>query len=185
MTGLFPEAVKTGRLPERVDAVAGFCYSLNLNPEDIMQFKIGKPRRRFALLALALSASVLQVLGGSLPSLVVCHKGDRPPRVEFFSDSCSCRQAEFHPCFDPDRKGVPCLGESCTDVHLKSHVLIADRSYWHRASDKSKRRAHGAEPGASGFASFSLRPVPGDRGAPRAASPPPLSLLFSGSRLRC
>jgi len=31
MTGVFPEAVKTGRRPKRVDAVAGFCYSLNLN----------------------------------------------------------------------------------------------------------------------------------------------------------
>lgn len=150
-----------------------------------MKPKIGKPCRRFVVLALALSACVMQVFCGSLPSLVVCHRGDRPPRVEFFSDSCSCRQEEIHSCSDQNKHAASCLGEACTDVHLKSHVLCTSRSQWRFAFEKSPRRSIEPERYACAYAAINLRPVADDRGAPRAESPPPLSLIYATFRLRC
>ena len=168
-----------------IDRVAGFCYSLPLDPEDIMQFKIGEPRRRLVWLALALSASVMQVLGSSLPSLVVCYKADRPPRVEFFSNSCSCRQADIHSCSPQGGHGAPCLEEDCTDVHLRSHVLLAAPPLHQRPFIRVRRLTPRSGWLMPGTAIISLRPEPNDRGAPRAEFPPPLSVLNANSPLRC
>ncbi|HUU05526.1 MAG TPA: hypothetical protein VMZ49_06560 [Patescibacteria group bacterium] len=150
-----------------------------------MKPQIGKPCRRVVLLVLAFSASVMQVLGFSLPSQVVCQRADRPPRLEFFSDSCSCRHEEIPSCFDQNAHGVPCFGHACTDIHLKSPALLSASVCWNHTSVRGERCSPGVEPSLSEFAFFSLRPGPDDRGVSRAESPPPLSHLSVNSRLRC
>jgi len=150
-----------------------------------MQHQIGTPRRRRVLLVLAMTASVMQVFGSALPSLVVCHRADRPPRLEFFSDSCSCRQADPHSCSPRSGHDAPCLEEDCTDVHLKSHLLPASRPLRLGASLKGQRRVFGPEAPISGVALSSRRPAADERGLPRAESPPPLSPPGLNSRLRC
>ncbi len=149
-----------------------------------MQTRIGKPARRAAWLALALSASVIQVLGCALPSWVVCHKEDRPPRVEFFSDSCSCRLEKIHSCSDRNGHGDPGLGASCIDVHLQSHILITARANRQSPSAKSPRPVAGSEACAPGSTFANPRPAAACGGLPRAKSPPPLCLACADS-LRC
>jgi len=148
-----------------------------------MQFRIGKPCSRRLWLALAFFACLMHVLACALPSLVVCHKADRPPRLEFFSDSCSCFLEETHSCADQDAHGIPCVGEACTDIHLKSYILVTARSCGLRTSLSKERRISDPEQHASAFAFFSLRPLPEISAMPKAASPPPLSCSIS--RLRC
>lgn len=150
-----------------------------------MQTKIGKPCRRPVLLVLALLANVMQVLGCTLPSLVICHKANQPPRLEFYSDSCSCSQEETHSACDRIGHGVPCLGEACTDIHLKSHVLLTARAPWQRDSIKGPRRTPGLELRVFAPAFFDLRPLPDDRRLSKAESPPSLSPAYANSRLRC
>jgi hypothetical protein len=150
-----------------------------------MKSQTGKFRRRLPWLALALTASVLQVISCALPSLVVCHKGDRPPQVEFFSDSCSCRRMTVHAGSDRSGNGVHGLGESCTDVHLKSHVLLPARTLRHDVSVAGSRCLPGPERAVSGSTVFRLRTLPRHRGAPGAVSPPFPTFLFTTILLRC
>ena len=141
-----------------------------------MQFRIGKPWDRRLWLVLAFLACFMQVLACALPSLVVCHKADRPPRLEFFSDSCSCRVEEIHSCTDQNEHGTPCLGEACTDIHLKSHSLVAARSHGPRVSLTGEQRASEPERHASGFASACARfrkSLPCPRRHPRRRFPFP------------
>jgi hypothetical protein len=150
-----------------------------------MKSQIGKSSRRLVLLALALSASVMQVLAFSLPSLVVCQRADRPPRLEFYFDSCSCSHEENPSCFDLSSRGIACFGHACTDIHLKSPALLSAAVRWNNTSVTGRQRSPGAEPGVSESAFFILRPGPENRGSPKAESPPPLSHLSVNSRLRC
>jgi len=150
-----------------------------------MQLQTGTPRRRRVLLVLALTASVMQVLSCTLPSLVVCHRVDRAPRLEFFSDSCSCRQADPHSCSPRSGHDASCLEEDCTDVHLKSHLMLTARPLRMGAHLKGQRRILGQESPVPGDAFSSRRPEADSRGLPRAESPPPLSLPGLNSRLRC
>ena len=144
-----------------------------------MQLQIGKARRRRAWLVLALSASLIQVLGCMLPTMVLCHKDGRPPRLEFFSDSCSCSQADALACPPRDGHDAPCLENDCTDVPLKSHVLLA-------AAERRPRPAVAARWAHPRPASVPAGPsAAGSAFMTRAESPPPLPCAFSDSRLRC
>ena len=150
-----------------------------------MHLQTGKPLRRRLLSALALSASVMQVLGCALPSLVVCYKADRPPRVEFFSDSCSCHLEEIHSGSDRDGRGVPGLGGSCTDIHLNSHALFVARVNRQPASTPCPRHVSGSEAYAPGSVFANPLPAAATGGPPGAGSPPPFSLVCADSLLRC
>jgi hypothetical protein len=150
-----------------------------------MQPMIGKPGRRALWLALALTASVIQVLGSSLPSLVVCQKVDRPPRIEFFSDSCSCRQKAIHSYFDQNGNGVFRFGETCTDIFLQSHALLAAAARRQCHSANGTRRTLGPERHSIGSGFLCPQPMPGCFRALKAEPPPSLSLSRTNSRLRC
>lgn len=150
-----------------------------------MKLRTGKFRRRSLLLALALTANVMQVLGGALPSRVVCLKADRPPQVEFFSGSCSCRQDEHHSCADRSQPCVPCLGERCTDIHLKSHGLFATRPFRLGASLRGQRYTPRPERLLSPSSFINLQAGLVLRVLIRSGPPPSLGPLFAESILRC
>jgi hypothetical protein len=130
---------------------------------------------------LAFSACILQALSGSLPSLVVCCKPDRPPHVEFFSDSCSCRQ-DVASCRGNDDHAIFCVAEKCIDIHLVSPAALAAPLKWQRPPGASRAALGGTVPTRTASAAFRL----GFQGfgMPRAAPPLP-SASCAISRLRC
>ncbi len=135
-------------------------------------------------LALAFMACVLQVLGLALPSLVVCYRTDRPPRVEFFSSSCSCRLEALHPGCQFDASGAPCLEASCTDLHLDSHPALTVAAPRHHAPGDLRQRLVAADRSAFGSAFLLLRLTSHRCGIAKMEGPP-LVASFAASRLRC
>ncbi len=96
----------------------------------------GNSRCRSLALFMALSSCALQVLGFSLPSLVVCYRADRSPQVEFFAGSCSCRQAARH---SDCQHGAPCLEAACTDIRLGAPAALIAAAIRHHAPAGSGR----------------------------------------------
>jgi hypothetical protein len=140
--------------------------------------------RRLALL-MALSSCALQVLGFSLPSLVVCYRADRPPQVELFADGCSCRQAACHSACQYDAPGAPCLEAACIDIHLGPPAMIAAAASRHHAPTASGRLDLVNERSMAMTGATAPQPAR-CRCGPPAASTPPLQLAMpAGSRLRC
>lgn len=140
--------------------------------------------RRLALL-MALSSCALQILGSSLPSLVVCYRADRPPHIEFFTDSCSCRQATCHSDCRHEAPGSPRLETACTDIHLSAPAAITATASRHRPPAGCGRLNPVRERPMAITGATSPRLACHLRGSPGALAPPLLSVTPASSRLRC
>jgi hypothetical protein len=150
--------------------------------KDFMKPLNGTSRCRRLALLLALSSCALQVLGFSLPSLVVCYRADRSPQVEFFAGSCACRQAARHSDCPHD---APCLEVACTDIRLGAPAAIIAATIRHHAPAGSGRFHRVNERPMSLTGAMDPRPACLRRGSPGASAPPLLSVTPASSRLRC
>jgi hypothetical protein len=141
--------------------------------------------RRLALL-MALSSCAWQFLGFSLPSLVVCYRADRPPQVEFFADSCSCRQAARPSDCSHETPGTPGLEAACTDIRLGAPAAITVGAGRHQ-SPAGCGRLHpmNERPVAMSGATSPRRPACHRRGSPGASAPPLLAVTPASFRLLC
>ena len=150
--------------------------------KDVMKPLNGISRCRSLALFMALSSCALQVLGFSLPSLVVCYRADRSPQVEFFAGSCSCRQAAGH----TDRQhGAPCLEAACTDIRLGAPVAVIAAAIRHHSPSGSRRPDRVKERSMALTGALDPRSARHRRGGPGASAPPPLSVTLASPRLRC
>jgi hypothetical protein len=146
---------------------------------------IGIPRWRRLALLMAAASFALQVLGFSLPSLVICFRDGRPPQVEFFAASCSCREAARRADHPHDAPGSPCLETACTDIHLGAPAALTAAASRHRSPEGSGRRNLLNELPLSMTGVTIPRPACHSRGRPGAAAPPLLAVTFASSPLRC
>jgi hypothetical protein len=145
----------------------------------------GNPRRRRLALLLALTACALQVLGCSLSSLVVCYRADRPPQIEFFAASCSCRQESLHSCGEHEAPGASCLAAACTDVHLGSPAALTATARRHRAPACSSRHSLSPEQSGTRMPGIAPQPAAESCGMAQATAPPVPARMSGGVRLRC
>ncbi|MDD8012729.1 MAG: hypothetical protein PHX05_04550 [Acidobacteriota bacterium] len=136
-------------------------------------------------LVMAFSACALQVLGLYLPSLVICYRTDRPPQIEFFADSCSCRQTASHSGCQHAAPGAPCLEAGCTDIQLVAPAAITAAASRHHAPDGYGRPAPANERPVAMTGATIPRPASHRRGRSGAAAPPLLAAMAASSRLRC
>ena len=150
--------------------------------KELMPLSIAKSHCRRLTLFLAFAACSLQVLSFSLPSLVVCFHDGRPPRVEFFTDSCSCRQEKGHSCGEHDQSGASCLESACLDVHLGSHSILAATVRPYRAHANGSRLMPATDSQAS---PPDLKGASAGRRGPFAEAPPPRSAPLASFQLRC
>jgi hypothetical protein len=140
--------------------------------------------RRLALL-MAFSSCALQILGFSLPSLVICYRADRSPQVEFFADSCSCRQAARHSDCQHDASAAPCLEAACTDIHLGAPAAITAAASRHHAPAGSGWLDPVNERPMAMTGATAHGPACHRLGSPGASAPPLLSVTPASFRLRC
>jgi len=150
-----------------------------------MTLWIGTPRWRRLALLMAVSYCAMQVLGFSLPSLVICYRADRPPQVEFFAGSCSCHEAARHADRQHDAPGSPCLEADCTDIHLGAPAALTAAASRHRPAAGISRHSLSPDSLATRAPGMAPQPAAGSGGTPQATAPPVRARLFAGVQLRC
>ena len=134
---------------------------------------------------LALLACATQVFSLSLPSLVVCYRVDRPPQIEFFADSCACRQEARHFCGEHETTGAPCMEAACTDIPFGSYAVIHTAAFRQYAPASSQR--HSLSHGQTATQTPCIAPqlVVGSGIMPQTTAPPIRASLSAGVQLRC
>jgi hypothetical protein len=134
---------------------------------------------------MALSSCALQVLGFSLPSLVICYRADRPPQVEFFAASCSCHEAACRADRQHDASGSPCLEATCTDIHLGAPAAFTAAASRFRPAAGISRHSLSPDQVATRATGLALQAAAGSGGTSQTTAPPFRARLFAGVQLRC